>query len=453
MNKVKVILASLLMVMVAITSCQDDDHELGAMLDPSQIDFDVTQDFTISPGGNTIILKNNTPGTVSMWDYGTGRSNRAQDTVQFAFKGEYTIKFSAMTAGGVVEMEPVVVTVEEDDFSIISDPFWTMLTGGVGQEKTWYWDFDANGVSKYFDGPLYFSGDDLTYGGECAVEGGNCWTWFPEWQNWMPAAGDYGSMTFSLDGGPFITVDQKIIPSSGVSNGTYFLDPAAKTITFTDVVPINGGWEQVYSTGYIISMTEDAMQLAFRHTTKDEYEILNYISKEYNDNWVPEEQPDPNFDHGDQAEILAVSTAKTWKLDLQVPYNWTNLEGDMLNNWNSRADIIATGWAPYGDGDVVNIDEASITFTEAGDVQVKQDNGTVETGTYSIDEETNMIMFDGVKPSILIASWVTATTTDDNKWKIVKVERDAVTDKAIGLWFGKRDPSKSEYMVFHFVLR
>jgi hypothetical protein len=109
------------------------------------------------------------------------------------------------------------------------------------------------------------------------------------------------------------------------------------------------------------------MQLAFKNKAKDEYFVVNYLSKEYSDNWVPDvPEGDPNFDHGDQQEILPVSTSKTWKLDLEVPYNWTNLEGDFLNAWNSRADIIATGWAPYGDADVQNIDEASITFSADG---------------------------------------------------------------------------------------
>jgi hypothetical protein len=180
--------------------------------------------------------------------------------------------------------------------------------------------------------------------------------------------------------------------------------------------------------------------------------IFNYISKEYSDNWVPEEVPDPDFDHGDQGEILAVTSTKTWKFDLEVPYNWTNLQGDFLNPWTSRADIIATGWAPYGDGDVQNIDGVSISFSADGSVTITQDDGTSASGTFAIDEPTNTVSFSGVTPNILIASWVSATTTDQNTWKIVKVERDDLTDAVTGIWFGKRDPLKDEYMVFHFVL-
>jgi hypothetical protein len=459
MNKIKRIFIGILTAVMFATSCVDDDQELGAVLDKSQIDFEVVQDFDASPGGNIVIMRNNTPGTVSMWDYGTGRSTKPTEQICFAFKGTYVIKFSALTAGGIVEMDPVTIEVTEDNLTCVDDPLWNLLSGGVGNEKTWLLDINAEGVSKYHPAPLGFAGLKWGFGNQCVVDPattGDCWTWFPEYagNEWMAAKADYGTMTFNLIGGPFVTVDQKATPNAGTKTGTYFLDKDAKTITFTDVTPLNQGWDQIYTTGYIIELTEDNMRLAFKHPTKAEYEVFNYISKEYSDNWVPEgPKEDPNFDHGDQQEIIAVSTSKTWKFDLQVPYNWTNLEGTMLNNWNSRADIMATGWAPYGDGDVENIDNSSITFYADGKVVVTQDNGTSAEGTYTLDEEKNLITFSGVTPTLPIASWVTATTTDSNQWKIVKVERSDLTDAVTGIWFGRRDPAKSEYMVFHFVIR
>lgn len=457
MNRIKIVFFTLLATMLFLASCVDDGHELGALLDKSEIKFEVVQDLTKDPGGNTVIMKNNTPGTISMWDYGTGRSNRAQDTVHFAFKGEYIIKFSALTAGGVVELDPVTIEVTDDNLNYVNDPLWTALSGGVGNEKTWLLDLDADGNSKYFTSPVYFSSDTYDPNSDCIATGA-CWMWPPDWagNQWIGAAGDYGTMTFNLKGGPFVIADHKMTPVE-TQNGTYFLDINTLTLTMTDAEPLHNPWAGGdigdWTTGIIISLTEETMQLAYHHKTKAEFMIFNYISKEYSDNWVPEEQPDPNFDHGDQGELLSVTSTKTWKFDLQVPYNWTNLEGGFLNTWNSRADIVATGWAPYGDADVANIDGASISFSEDGTVVVTQDNGSSETGTYTVDEETNMISFSTVTPTINIASWVTASTTDENQWKIVKVERDAVTDKAIGIWFGKRDPLKAEYMVFHFVLK
>ena len=86
-------------------------------------------------------------------------------------------------------------------------------------------------------------------------------------------------MTFSLKGGPFVKVDQKMISSSGVGSGTYYLDKDAKTISFSGVTPLNIGWDQVYTKGVLISLTETSMQIAFKHPTKAEAEIYNYIAK------------------------------------------------------------------------------------------------------------------------------------------------------------------------------
>lgn len=453
------ILVSLLLGLMLGTSCQDDAAELGEMIPASEIQFSVTQDLAADPGGNTVILQNQTPSTIAMWDYGTGRSTRTTDTVRFAFKGDYTIKFSALTAGGVVEMKPVTITVTEDNLMYVNDPVWINISGGPGEEKTWLLDLDENGVSKFFTSPVYFSSNNFEYDSGC-LDDGSCWTWAPEWagNQWITDKGDYGTMTFSLKGGPFVTVDHKMIASRGVETGTYNIDLATMTLKLTGVAPlqsINASNDIAdWSTLKILSLTENTMQLGARHKSKAEYMIFNYITKEYSDNWVPEEPAgDPNFDHGDQSEIIAVESSKTWKLDLEVPYNWADLEGKLLNDWNSRADIMATGWAPYGDADVQNIDNASITFTVDGAVTVTQDDGTTATGTYKINEKTNIITFTDVKPSIPVAGWVTAATTEDNQWKIVKIEKSAVTDKVTGIWFGARDPVKNEYMVFHFVQR
>lgn len=442
-----------LIAALVVISCQPEEFELGEMITPDNLEFSVTQN---PSDPNMIILKSSTPGATPLWQHPLGRSTRVVDTVRLAFPGEYQFTYGVQSPGGFVQATPVNVSVTTFNASYIEDPLWTLLSGGVGNEKTWLLDLDADGVSKHFKGPVYFAGPDWGWGNECAVEGGNCWLWEADWpgNQWLGPKADYGTMTFNLKGGPFITVDQKV-GSFGETSGTYFLDKDARKITFTDAIPLNNGWpDQIYSSAQIITLTEDFMQLAIRHSSKDEVEIFNYISKAFSDSWVPSgPQPDPNFDHGDQDEILTTTTTKTWKLDLEVPYNWMGLEGNPLNNWNSRADIVATGWAPYGDGDVQNIDNASIGFSNDGTVVVTQDNGTSQSGTYTIDEETNMITFTGVTPNILIASWVSVTTTAENQWKIVKIERDALTDEVEGIWFGNRDPVKPEYMVFHFVIR
>jgi hypothetical protein len=450
------IFSMLFALTIILVSCRDDEHELGRKLDKSEIKFEVTQDKNADPGGNTVILKNNTPGTISMWDFGTGRSNRQIDTVRFAFKGEYTIKFSALTAGGVTDLDPVTITVTEDNLMYVNDPLWTYLTGGPGKEKTWVLDYGKHGI---FEGPLSFYEPQTTW--EQMQDGTAKLGWAPSWSDnqWIiPAADSASRMTFSLKGGPFMKTHKV---GEGVDeSGTYSFNAKGHTISTSNATILRSPSFIANASNWntnlvVLSLTENSLQIGVRRTNSegDYLYVWNFITKEYRDNYVPADQPDPNFDHGNQKDILAVTSSKVWKMDLEVPYNWSDLDGKMLNNWTKRADIMATGWAPYGDGDVSNIDNVSMEFFAGGKVTIKQDNGSSSTGTYTINEATNLITFKDIKPSIAIASWVTATTTDDNQWKIVKVEKDVLNGEVVGIWLGKRDPAKSEYMVFHFVQR
>jgi hypothetical protein len=165
------------------------------------------------------------------------------------------------------------------------DPLWTMLSGGIGNEKTWVIDFNAQGISQKFAGPLWFSTDRLRWDFVCIPGDGDCWNWAPEWQGWMPGPNDYGTMTFKIKGVPVVpevTVNQKALggEKDGSFSGAYFLDTEEKTILFTDIVPLNLGWDNVdWSKAYIITMAEDGMQLGFKHKGKAELELYNYIPK------------------------------------------------------------------------------------------------------------------------------------------------------------------------------
>jgi hypothetical protein len=281
MKLIKQIALLLTIATCFVLSCKKKDYSLSALPDESQINMEVKQDLTVDPGGNTVYLINHTDKVEPVWNYTTGKSIRRVDTVRYAFKGEYKIARSAVTGGGIVYLDTITIQVTEDNLNYVSDPLWIALSGGPGNEKAWTLDLDANGVSKSFDGPVYFAGDEYGWGNQCTKPGGNCWTWFPKWSDntWIAPKGDYGIMTFSLKGGPFVKVDQKMIANSGVFNGTYYLDKDLKTISFSGVTPLNQGWDQVYTKGWLITLTDKTMQIAFKHPSKAEVEIFNYISE------------------------------------------------------------------------------------------------------------------------------------------------------------------------------
>jgi hypothetical protein len=168
---------------------------------------------------------------------------------------------------------------------LYADPLFTFLTGGIGNKKTWVLDLDpATGNSKKFMGPIWWAGLDLGWDKQCG-SGGSCWTYEVSYQGWFPAVKDYGTMTFQLKGNvvvePVLTVTQKNgdATQNGTFTGSFFLDINAKTITFIDVVPLNFGWQYVFTKAYIMSLTADGMQLGFRDPVKSEYAVHNYILK------------------------------------------------------------------------------------------------------------------------------------------------------------------------------
>lgn len=268
----------------SVLSCKKKDYSLSGLPDKSEINMEVKQDLTVDAGGNTVYLVNHTDKVAPVWDYGTGRSTRRVDTIRFAFQGDYVIKRTAVTGGGLVELDPITIHVTQDNLNYVNDPLWIALTGGPGNEKTWILDIDA----KHFDGPLFFYGTDNGWGGECTKTGGDCWNWNPKYSDntWLMPSGDYGTMTFSLKGGPFVKVVHNMIPSRGTENGTYYLDINTKKLTMTDATPLHDegrdGCVAAWGNIKLLSLTETHMQFAVLRTSCDGPCLLvyNYVAKQ-----------------------------------------------------------------------------------------------------------------------------------------------------------------------------
>lgn len=272
-----------LLLLLVLVSCKKEEYSLPALPDKSAINMEVKQDLTVDAGGNTVYLISHTNEIIPVWDYGTGRSSRQTDTIRFAFKGDYVIRRTALAGGGTVQLDSVTVHVTADNLNYVNDPLWNALTGGVGNEKTWVLDIDAT----VFDGPLYFYGTDNGWGGDCMKPGGDCWSWAPKYADntWLMPSGDYGTMTFSLKGGPFVKVVHAKIPSRGTESGAYYLDINTKKLTLTDAAPIHdasrdacvGAWGNIR----LLSLTDKSMQLAVLRTACEGPALLvyNYVAK------------------------------------------------------------------------------------------------------------------------------------------------------------------------------
>ena len=450
------VLSAMFLLMLIISACTPEEFELGEPISKSELNYTITQDPT---DPNMIILESLTPGLTPNWTTPMGRSNRVKDTVKLAFAGEYKFVYGVLSDGGFVQDDTVKFTITTTNLSYVDDPMWTMLTGGVDEEKTWLLDLDADGVSKYFAGPLYFAGLSYGYGNEC-IDDVDCWSWNPDWKgnSWLMPAGDYGTMTFSLKGNARIHADHKML--GRVENGTYFLDAKGKKLSMTDASPLHdaGRDGQVVNWGdlQIISMTENTMQLA---ALRDEalsgegavWLIYNYISKDYSDNWVPADlpEPEPTLPDGWQEDVSkTVEYVIKWVLSPETPFNWAALDGSFLNNWNSVSDY--PDWTGFDETIPPTYAEfALIMNSQDYTIEYIAPDGTTTEGTYTLDEK-GVYTFDGVTPNFNICSWVWLSTTAENQWRITKIEKDA-GGNVTGMWVGARATDKDEYMVYKLI--
>jgi len=452
---------------VWVGGCTPEDFDLGAVdVKPQDlvegIAFKIEHD---AENPNIVYLTSLMgSGYTPLWDHPQGRSQAHRVTLRIPFEGTYEVKFGVQTRGGIVFGEPATFTIDNFYAGFVDHELWTLLSGGVGEEKTWYLDLDEEGLSRYFVGPHYFYGMDDSW--ETVTEGktvdGDSWNWKPDYagNTWLMEAGDYGTMTFSLKDGATVEVDHKMLSNRGVERGTYMIDTENYTMRMNDASPLHNSERDGHVVDWgnirILSLTADYMQLAVIRDKALSGEdpcllVYNFISKDYKDNWVPGNQPEPEPPYEGNANddlTTSTTTTKKWKLSLNTPYNWTDLAGEFLNNWSNPSDYLSTGWAPYDASLIQNISlTLDKTGANSGNYIFTDGSGSNITGSYTTDDD-NHIVFDKLI-SFAISGGQSLSTTDNHTLRIIDVERDAVGDIS-GLWLGRRDPDKPEYQVYKF---
>jgi len=296
MKKIFTYIICFFAAMVLFGACSPENYTLGD-IDVTSAQLEKGKAFTIEHDANNpnIVYLTSLMDSryTALWEHPQGRSQEKKVTLKMPFPGEYTVKFGVETRGGIIYGEPVTFKIDQMYAEFISDETWTLLTGGAGEEKTWYLDLDADGISRYFKGPLYFYGTGDWWGSvnkTAAPLNSDSWSWEPDWKgnSWLMPAGNYGSMTFDLKGGANINVNHAMLGK--VQKGTFNIDTQKKTIRMTGASPLHGkpqdgivvDWGDVR----IMSLTENTMQLAVLRDpvlSNDGAAMLtfNFISKAY----------------------------------------------------------------------------------------------------------------------------------------------------------------------------
>ena len=147
----KSIIFSLMGLMVLLAACNtlDDRDSAGSIVTKDQLKIAIVQ--TIA-GSNSVILQNKTQGAMMFWDWGTGTSHRAVDTIYIPFKGTFKLKYTAFSGGGTITDSTTFTVAKNDDAFFDKDPAWKGLTaGGAGQ--TWVWAIGIPGGNIAGNGP------------------------------------------------------------------------------------------------------------------------------------------------------------------------------------------------------------------------------------------------------------------------------------------------------------
>jgi len=141
-NKIKVsILLSLGLMLSIMVSCKKSEttKDIGVPPTAAEIQFSSTP---TSANPNIVSFKSLYNGINAHWDFGNGASADGNDVQSsYPIAGTYTVKLTVLADGGSVSTTKTI-TIATTNTSMLSDPAYTLLSGGLSNAagKTWVID-------------------------------------------------------------------------------------------------------------------------------------------------------------------------------------------------------------------------------------------------------------------------------------------------------------------------
>lgn len=135
----------LLGALVVLSACEPvkKDVKMGGVLNANDLSIRVDN---VTPGSNSVIMRNLTPGVTGQWKQGEDILGVGDEVpVILASLGEVTLTFVAFCDGGTVSKD-TSVTINQLD--VIPDS-WLLFAGTTPEGKTWVWDSESNGGGVY----------------------------------------------------------------------------------------------------------------------------------------------------------------------------------------------------------------------------------------------------------------------------------------------------------------
>ncbi len=449
-------------------ACTPDKYEMDATdIAPEDlvegIAYTITHD---EDNPNIVYLESKMEGQYTpVWNHPQGRSRERSVTLEMPFEGTYEVTFGVETRGGVVYGPASTFTIDAFCADFVTDEAWSLISGGVNESKKWFLDIDANGVSRYFSGPVYFYGLDDSW--ETVTEGvklseeADSWSWEASYKDlggygdgWQFTATpmDFGYMEFDLKGNSNVTVVMNDL--NRTMTGTYMIDPDNHTLTLTDAELLhdaaNDGKVASWSgTMKILSMTENTMQIGVERINDPCLLSFNFISEDYFNNWTPDNTVDtdvvPALDE-DWRDYVEPKTNRvvTYTLSSDTPFDWCNLDGSL----KGASDAVSAVSGIEGLKLVLNSRDSTYVVTAP--------DGTEVSGDYLLSDD-GVYTFSNGLPEVQLSADGRAVFKlgADNALRILSFDKDSYSGALTDLWLGASETdnfgTRYQYMGYHFV--
>lgn len=439
-------------------ACSPDEYSLDKPdLQPEDlvagVAFSVTVDET-----NTVTLKSLLPESYNcFWTQPNGRSQGNEVKIQLPFAGTYEVKFGVDTRGGIVYSEPYQFELTTNNMSLLENPLYEYLTGGVGKSKTWV-PVDKNyGVGNCSGPMMYCNPDDVVNDGSGSTDiaiNHMVPNWDPGFQSWLiPADNAFmdSYMTFSLSDVSGCTITE-YRGESGVKgsstgttlNGKFNLNVSDKNhpkLSFTDTyllhhVGADDMCENYTTDLYITELTPYFLQVATMRTNSEGswWIIWNFIAKDVQDGKVTIPTDDPGYVNPAKPVLPEIDdlTTKIFTTDIngvsyqgeamtflasdEAAYDWMWWNGG-TSAWESVVNgNYGSTWAPKWGDDIADME---LTFAKKKDGTYTY---TVGGQSGSLEIKDGKLVFDKVVTLFTVNGDERNVALTGKEWQVLKCD-------------------------------